>query len=117
MSKKPADDRSLIEEAICRSLGVHGEPDRRVWKKMAKTGASDADIIAVLSDQWGLGGASSGPTTYVEEHHGLSNVKLTIRRDFGGKPLLQLKGGALVREVRRLLDIPAPVPAGQLRLI
>jgi ParB/RepB/Spo0J family partition protein len=93
-----------IEKALHSSLHhIQGATAR--WRPLQESGATDAELIVAIANEFGLGGGSTAHGGY--EHKGGKNPQFSWPT-YNGAPKRTLKGKALLAKVRELLDIRAP---------
>lgn len=94
------------QQAALRRATHHVQNAETRWDALISKGATDAEIKALLSREFGLGGMSSGPGDLPVSYKGGSDPRVWFKSTDQGKP--SLRGVELVAAVRSLLQIPMP---------
>lgn len=105
------EQRHALRRACCHYVGADGR-----WAALAKTGASDAQIIELMNSEMRLGGGSGGPGWLPIYDKGYPPRVWIGDGCWGGHGKPFLVGAELVHQVRLLFGVHQPAAAGQLSL-
>ncbi len=94
-------------EAIRRACHHVADAEKRHWNPMRKHGATNAEILAALGEEWGGAGGIGGPDEVSIDFKGGSAPAVWLGpKGRSGEPTF--KGKALAAVVREVLEIPEP---------
>lgn len=110
-------DMDPVDVAVMHALHHYGGAEKR-WAERAHSGLTDNELRQILSDELGDGG-SAGPGQLAEAHKGGRDPLIIVNAfsrysrepDDPSRPIVRLKGKALLDTARRLLRIPYPAEA------
>jgi len=94
-----------------KSAAITFTDSRERWEKLARTGATDAQIVDELNHNFGSGGGSGGPDQ-ITEWHKSKPPRIWFNVVRGDRP--DVSGKELVSAIRYIFGIDAP---GQMRLL